>query len=193
MSKVLIGRQTLALIGRPGIESFTEESPEARQVAMWYDSARKESMSAFNFTFNRRTAALALHSEPATDMWAFRYAMPSNCLKVWKVFQEGSKRAQPFEIALVGEELTILTNVQFAYAQYGFDLEVTDLFTSSYIKALRYLIAHYIAPNLNGEIGIKMSPEYLKAYIAHIKMAAAEDANGELDREEEEPAVLRVR
>lgn len=193
MSKVLIGRQSLALIGRQGIESFTEDSPEARQVSTWYDTARQECLSAYNFTFNRKTAALASHPTAPTDSWSYRYAQPANCLRVWKVFSEGAKTAQPFEISLMGEELTILTNAPNAYAQYGFDLEVTSLFSAGFIRALRYLIAHYIAPNLNGEVGIKQAPNLLQVHSAYLKVAAAEDANGEHDREEEEPSVLRVR
>lgn len=193
MSKVLIGRQSLALIGRPGIESFTENSPEARQVAIWYDPARRECLSAYNFTFNRKTAALAAHTAPPTDSWLYRYAMPSNSLRVWKLFSEDSKQAKPFEISLVGEELTILSNTPNAYAQYGFDLEVTTLFSPGFTRALRYLIAHYLAPNLNGEMGVKQAQSLLQVHSAYLKMAAAEDANGEMDREEEEPSVLKVR
>ena len=193
MSKVLIGRQTLALIGRSGIESFTENSPEARQVSIWYDDCRKESLAAHNFSFNRKTVALALHTTDPTDSWMYRYAMPANSLKVWKVFASDSKKAQPFEISLVGEELTILTNVQFAYCQYGFDLETTNLFSPTFIKALRYLLAHYIAPNLNGTVGDQKSDKYLKAHRAYLSQAAVESANGELDRDEEEPAVTRLR
>lgn len=193
MSKVLIGRQSLALIGRPGIESFTENSPEARQVAIWYDPARQECLSAYNFTFNRKTVALATHPTEPTDNWLYRYAVPSNSLRVWKLFSEGSKQAQPFEISLVGEELTILSNTPNAYIQYGFDLENTNLFSPGFIRALRYLIAHYLAPNLNGEVGVKQSTTLLQAHTLYLKMAAAEDANGEMDREEEEPSVLKVR
>lgn len=193
MSKVLIGRQSLALIGRPGIESFTENSPEARQVALWYDPARQECLSAYNFTFNRKTAALATHPTAPTDSWLYRYAMPANSLRVWKLFSEGSKQAQPFELSLVGDEITILTNTPNAYAQYGFDLEVTSLFSPGFVRALRYLIAHYLAPNLNGEVGVKQAPALLQTHAAYLKIAAAEDANGEMDREEEEPSVLRAR
>jgi hypothetical protein len=193
MSKVLIGRQTLTMIGRPGIESFTEESPEARQIATWYDTARKECMSAYNFTFNRKTAALSVHTEPPTDTWEYRYVIPSNCLHVWKVMAPESKKAQPFEIGLVGEELTVLTNVYQASAQYGFDLQVAELFPAAFTRALRYLLAHYVAPNLCGEVGIKQAATYLQAHAAYLKVAAAEDANGEHDREEEEPSTIRVR
>lgn len=193
MSKVLIGRQSLALIGRQSIESFDEDSPEARQVSTWYDDCRKEALAAHNFSFARRTVALAPHTEPPSDSWLFRYARPANSLRVWKVFAEGSKKAQPYELALVGEELTILSNVENAYCSYTFDLQVTDLFSPGFTKALRYLLAHYIAPNLCGEVGIKQAPQYLQAYQIFLGQAAVQDANGELDREEEEPLVLRVR
>lgn len=193
MNKVLIGRQTLALIGKPGIESFTENSAGARQINQWYDSARQEALSSHNFSFARRTAALALHSEPPTDSWLYRYTYPSNCLRVWKVFGGSSKKAQPYEIGLVGEEETILTNVESAYAQYTFDLEVVSLFSPGFIKALRYLIAHYIAPNLNGEVGIKNAPAYLQAHEKYLARAAVADANNELDRDEDEPKVIGVR
>jgi hypothetical protein len=193
MSKVLIGRQTLALIGRQSIESFEEDSPEARQVGTWYDDCRKEALAAHNFSFARRTVALALHGEPASDSWEFRYAMPPNYIRLWKVFAEGAKKAQPYELALVGEEVTLLTNVPDAYCTYTFDLQVTDLFSPGFTKALRYLLAHYIAPNLCGEVGIKQAPSYLQAYQVFLAQAAVQDANGELDRDEEEPAVLRVR
>lgn len=194
MSKVLIGRQSLALIGRSsGMESFTEDSPEARQVALWYDPSRQESLSSYNFSFNRKTLALAAHTEAPTDNWAFRYVYPANCLHVWKIFSESSKKAQPFEISLVGEEKTILTNTEQAYAQYGFDLQITELFSASFTRALRYLVAHYMAPNLAGEVGIKLSDSLLKSHVAFLNKAATEDANGELDREEEDPSTVRVR
>jgi hypothetical protein len=112
---------------------------------------------------------------------------------VWKVFADGSKRAQPYEVSLVGEERTILTNVENAYCQYCYDLQTVDLFSAAFIKALRYLLAHYIAPNLNGEIGIKMSEKYWQIYQKTLAQAAVADANNEMDRDEEDPRVLQVR
>ncbi len=193
MSKVSIGRQTLSMIGRSGIESFEEESPEARQLKEWFDPARKEALAAYNFSFARRTAALALHPTPPLDTWQYRYTYPAGALRIWKVFVPGTKKAQPYEIALVGEELTILTDVSVAHVTYTFDLEVTTLFSSYFIKALRYLLAHYIAPNLNGEAGISSAAGYLTAHRTYLAEAAVNDANNEFDREEDDPAVIRVR
>jgi hypothetical protein len=114
-------------------------------------------------------------------------------LRVRKVSAEGSKKAYPHELSLVGEEITLLTNVENAFCTYTFDLEVTALFSPGFTQALRYLLAHYIAPILCGEVGIKLAPSYLQTYRALLQLAAVNDANGEMDREEEEPAVVRAR
>lgn len=193
MSGIAIARQALALLGRSSIESFTEQSPEARQAKTWYDPSRREALSYHDFSFARKTTALAEHSEAATDSWKYRYAKPANCLRVWKVFAEGSKTAQPFEEALVGEQMTILTDVPNAYVQYTFDLEVTDLFSPLFTRALRYLMAHYMGPNLAGEVGMKLSERHYATYEAAIAKAAVADSNGEYPRDQEEPEVLRVR
>lgn len=193
MNKVEIGRQSLALIGRSSIETFDEDSPEARQVRIWYDPSRRECLESHNFSFSRKVDFLATHPTAPNSGWSFRYKMPGDSLKVWKVMYEGNKKSYPYEISVVGEEQTIQTNVEKAVAQYTFDLQVAELFSPSFTKGLRYLIAHYIAPNLNGEIGIKKAEEYLKASQAFLLRAAASDANGEQDRDDEEPEVLSVR
>jgi hypothetical protein len=81
-----ICNRALSSIGaQTTISSLGEQSPEAVQCALWYDSTRKQLLRTANWGFARRQVALTLLGE-LTDAttpfpYLFKYAYPADCLK----------------------------------------------------------------------------------------------------------------
>lgn len=79
---VQIANLSLSRIGtRSTISDTAEDSPEARAFTIVYEQARDETLEAADWGFARAQRALADLGTPPVD-WQFRYAYPSDCLKI---------------------------------------------------------------------------------------------------------------
>jgi hypothetical protein len=84
---IQIANLSLSRIGtRSSIADLTEDSPEARAFSTVYDQARDETLEAVDWGFARARRALADLGSPPVD-WLFRYAYPSDCLKIRSLMQ----------------------------------------------------------------------------------------------------------
>jgi hypothetical protein len=104
--QVEICNQALAAIGtRSTISSLTEDSPEARQCSMQYESTLKQLLRGAHWSFARTFKALALlKAVPGTPEatttstswdstyppppWAYSYAYPADCLMLRYVVKQ---------------------------------------------------------------------------------------------------------
>jgi hypothetical protein len=194
---VTISNFVLSHIGAGVIESFTERSELARKAALWYEFSRKEALEAFDWGFARKRAALALHSDyPPEGRWSFRYQYPADCLKAREIQNPFGTKANaiPFSIerATSSPVKTILTDAEDAVLVYTFDLEDTSLFSNYFIDALSHLIASRLAPPITGNH--KDVKEYeFQVYVAMLRVAAAHDANENVDDEPRDPDWIRTR
>jgi len=197
ISPVVIGRMALSHIGaRSRIESLTENSNEAKEVNLWYDFARKQTLEAFNWNHARKRITLALHGDDAPDgVWKFRYQYPSDCLKAraienpripvrsagffGRTFDEltGLQRdAVPYEVEISTDGTkSILTNLEEAKLVYTFDQENTALFTELFIEAHSRALASKIAFTLTNRR--EAATDQLKIFFLVLDRAAAVDGN----------------
>lgn len=187
VSDVGIGNMALSNIGtKSTIQSFAEESPEAKQINQWYTYSRLQVLEAFNWSFARKRLTLAVHGDAAPDgIWAFRYQYPADCVSFRNMQNPVSRNAPPvpFEIE-ISDDLTksIVTDLEFAIGVYTFDLEVTALFSSHFVETLSHRLGAHIALSLTGKRNIK--GDMINIYNALILEAPAYNANEE---EEEAP------
>lgn len=197
ISSVRIANMALSNIGaRSTIESFDEQSPEARECKLWYDWARRQTLESFDWNFASRRAALALHSEDAPkNVWTYRYQYPASCLVAREIVNPLGPRADavPFEVEndATGEQKTILTDMEGAILRFTFDLTTPSLFSSYFVTTLSHLLGYYIAFPLTGKLDIKAG--MLEVYNRLILTAPAFNANERVDRAPREAEWIRAR
>ena len=180
-SPVSIANMALAHIGaRSSIESLSEDSPEARQASLWYDHCRLQTLEASDWSFARKRLTLALHSEaPPEGVWTYRYQYPSDCIFARRIVNPLGPTADqvPFdiEINMIGDERTILTNLEEAVLVYTKDVASPSLFSTFFVDAVSHLLASYIAYSLTGTRQTKA--DELNIFSSILRVAAANNAN----------------
>jgi len=188
VSDVGIANLALSHVGAATlIESFDEDTEEARQTRAFYHQSRREVLEAYDWNFARRRQGAALHgdtiSETATDplagVWGFRYQYPADCIVIRKVQNALSPPADatPFdvELSLNGKEKTVLTDMEDAVLVYTSDLEDTPLFSSMFVTSLALLLGSKIAWPLTQKR--KLALELFGQYRSTLPAATASNAN----------------
>lgn len=191
ISATRIANMSLSHIGaQSDIESLTEESPAAKECALWYDFARQQALESFDWNFARKRVAGTLHADtisttsnqPYTGTWAFRYKYPGDCLSMRKIQSPASPPADaiPYtvELSLNGDEKTVLTNMENAVLVYTFDQEEVSLYTAGFVVAFSFALATAISFGLTGKLSIQKAME--DKFIRTVGQAGAQMQNEEV-------------
>jgi hypothetical protein len=137
-----IANMALSRLGtRATIADLTENSTEARQINLWYATIRDDLQGMLDFNFNRVTRALSSSGTPPAR-WAYSYAYPADCLKMWRLDFAGgwywhrwNGLAIPFEIASDGVNQFLLCNDSVTTAVFGQRVTDPAQFSSAFILA----------------------------------------------------------
>lgn len=197
VSPVLIGNMALSHIGANStIESLTENSAGAKQVNIWYQYARRQSLAAFDWNFARKRLLLALHSEAApSGDWSFRYQYPADCLVARAIVNPSgwTNDAVPFQVETnsTGDVRTILTNMEEATLAYTFDQQDTTLFSEFFVELLSYNLAAKIAQPITGKVQLKQL--MMQTYQQMLAVAPAQNANEGVQRGPRDAEWIRAR
>jgi hypothetical protein len=199
LSKVRIGNMALSHIGTDStIESFTETSAEAKEVELWYDYSRLQTLASYDWSFARKRLTLATHSDdPPDGVWAYRYQYPSDCTKFRKIqnptgsplvtFQadtdvSNAEDAIPFDVEIspsLGTK-SILTDLNEAVGVYTFDQEAPELFSPFFVEMLSRALATHLCYALTGNIELKKQITLEFAQMS--RLAPSMDANEQVER-----------
>lgn len=180
ISAVTICNMAIGNIGNSQpIEDFypNERSTEAFQATLWYEHARRQALEDHDWNFARKRVALSIHEEAApTGIWTYRYVYPSDCIKARFIESPSGPLGDmvPFEIEVISSEKTILTDAESANLIYTRDQTLTSLFSSKFVSTLSYLLAHYMAFPLTGDIRIKQNA--LEMYQGMLRSASGSNA-----------------
>ncbi len=185
-----IGNMALSRLGtRATIADLTENSTEARQLKLWYETVRDELQSLVDWNFNRVSQALAASGTPPAR-WASSYAYPSDCLRMRRLdFGDASwvagLPATGFEIASNGSGTFLYCNEDQVSAVYAQRVTDPARFTPGFILAFVDCLAASVA------LAITQKAD-LAERLAHraqerIERAMADSANegmmpGDMDR-----------
>lgn len=196
ISPVKIGNMALSHIGASSsVESFTENSSEAKQLKLWYDFSRRQALEALDWNFARKRQVLASHSDDAPGTWLYRYQYPTDCLSIREIENPYGKGADAVAFEIESSEdggtKTILTDLSPATAIYTFDCTSTNLYSSMFIEALSYLLAHHISFSLNGKKDLKLT--MLETYVGVLRLASAQNANERVDEPPRDAEWIRDR
>ena len=181
---------------RSTIESFTENSAEARQINLWYEYSRLQALESFNWNFALKRITMAVHSEAApTDVWTYRYQYPADCITAREIVNPAGKLADavPFDIEIdaTGNEKTILTDVQDAKLLYTYDVQAPTIFSAFFVEVLSHLLAYHICFSITGDLKIKAAQ--LQIYTALMSKAPAYNANERMEAAPREASWIRGR
>lgn len=178
-SVVNICNMALSQIGsdaRVSSISPPDGSVEAGHCADFYNLARTEMLEAGNWQFSKRRAALASVTS-VSSQWAFAYAVPSASLRILRVLKAGAADdADSADFMQEGD--VVYTNEENATAVYLVDVTDTTKFTPSFVSALSFLLASYIAgPIIKGSEGMKISDAMRQRALFLSGQSAALSAN----------------
>lgn len=127
-----------------------EASSQARLCARYYPLARDSAIETHAWGFATRRAQLApVVVPPAYEgEWAFAYAKPNLCLRLWQVYVPGLTepgRSEDFaeETAADGSSL-ILTNAEGAFGKYVVSVTDTTRYPPSFVNYLSFELAGYL-------------------------------------------------
>ena len=190
-SKEVLARGTLDIIGSEAVlESFTEQSPAARKVALFYDQTIEETLEAFDWGFARKSQLLSASAVDPVNSWIYRYDEPEDCVAPRRILSPLGRKADypPFEKEIIdGDIKTILTDVEKARLQFTKRITNTLLFSPLFVSAARHRLGYYIAPSLLGRNARAVQGDMENAFVKIIKAAADSDANTEKVEEDQEP------
>ena len=83
LTQIAIWNRALGFLGARSIAAEDENTPEALQCRLYWDSARRQALRDYPWAFAQRRAWLARVALPAgfEQEYRFAYALPGACLK----------------------------------------------------------------------------------------------------------------
>lgn len=204
-----ICNMALSHIGaRATVSSITppDGSVEAGYCATFYDAARTEMLEPGTWRFALARAALALVATNPSTVWAYAYAMPSNCMTPKRILREGANLtvfnqdrytfnpsdndSADFEI----EGDVLFTNQPDAVLVYVRDVTDTTKFTPTFTTALSYMLASYLAgPIIKGTEGTRTGDAMRERAMALADIAAAASTNASSTTNDFTPSSIQAR
>lgn len=81
--------RALMSIGANGITSFEEGTTEAQAAANKYETAKKDLLSIYRWTFNQNETYAARLNSDEMAVYKYLYELPEDCLRVMTVKEDG--------------------------------------------------------------------------------------------------------
>lgn len=118
-------------------------SAEAEHCARFYPIARNEMLEDYEWTFARKRALLAELTNDRDD-FAYRYALPSDCLKPRRLLPDGYSDDRNDSSVYQWEGDSIYTDEANAVLVYTFLLTDTTKFSPMFVTALSFKLAGFL-------------------------------------------------
>jgi hypothetical protein len=148
-AEVDLCNRALSRLGtRATIAALSENSTEARTVSIWYAATRDALLRVHDWNFARRRVALAdLGSPSPRDMgnWAYRFALPSDCLRLLRLETLPGLPSPRFEVARDGAGRIVLCDEPAPLAVYTARITDPSLFDTGFAQALVDQLAAHVA------------------------------------------------
>lgn len=141
-------------------------SVEAGLCARFYGIARREALERGTWRWAKKRVSLGLATSNQSTEWTYAYVIPSDCIKLLKVLQGEAPIESPYfcgfqaaqtemkGAAFDTEGQTLLTHAEDASLLYLADVTDTTKYSASFMAAVSYLLAAYLAgPVLKGVQG----------------------------------------
>jgi len=186
--KLQIFNMALQNIGQNLLNSVNEDTKEAKELSLRYDSCRRFVLSSHRWSFAMKRMLLNADAETPAFNWQYQYQLPVDCLKVVSTKNnEASKNyisnpiidetkvsglaaEQPDDFIVEGKK--ILTNLSSMGIIYIADIIDESLFSQGFVDALSYYLAYAVSERLKGSANNDM----LTMYQNQISTAKTTDA-----------------
>lgn len=139
-------------IARSIANRTSERSEEAIQCNRFYEQARDEVLTAFPWPFATKYTELGLVEEDPNNDWAYAYRYPSDCMYARRLVTVAGRRdgnPPPFRIGQDSQGKLIYTDEADAVLEYTVSVTDEGRFDALFVKALSFLLGHYIAMPLS--------------------------------------------
>ena len=178
--KLHIWNMALGWLGARTIAAEDENTQEAVQCRLYWDSARRQALRDYPWSFARRRAWLAALPLPSgwENEYSHAYALPADCVKVLGLRLPSG---QPLTYTLAHHPAagrqTLLTRGAEALLLYSADVENTELFDDLFAHALARKLAALTAAALlrNNSAKIKEMEELYRAALPPAREADASE------------------
>ena len=181
-SEVDICNIALAHIGElPNVSSINppEGSAHAEKCKTFYPMARDVALEHRNWSFALRRVTLAALTNDS-QQWRYKYALPSDCLRPIELSQADiDDSLSPYLEGLtdyVVEGRAIYTNVPLATLRYLRRTTDTNLFPPTFVNAVSWLLASYLAGAITRDVKIKQWA--YEVFLQELGTSAQSVANG---------------
>lgn len=176
----------------PNISSIDppEGSVESEFCATFWPQARDMALSSFSWGFATQIQSLA-QVKSRVSGWAYQYALPVDCLRVDEVLTAEGLDSQEFEIVAEGRVRYIFSNTDKARVKGVFRVENPLLYSATFVDAVSYLMASYLAMPVTKDI--KLKEVYLQSFRQVIEAAQVIDSNQSYKKDNETAAWLEAR
>lgn len=179
LTQIAIWNRALGFLGARSIAAEDENTPEALQCRLYWDSARRQALRDYPWAFAQRRAWLARVALPSgfEQEYRFAYALPEACLKAHEVRHEGLL-PRPFCLARdpAGDATILLTSASRALLLYTEDVrhchQFDDLFAHMLARKLACLLAAPLLKSNRQKIA-----ELEQLYSASLPQARQSDAS----------------
>lgn len=200
-SETDIANMALAHLGEDAtVDSFDppDGSVHAEHCARFYPVARDMCLEAAQPSFARTTVQLT-EAITAGDDYGFAYTLPSDCLKVLRIYEEEWRRdltgIDEFEVETSADGQRILMcDLETPQLMYVRKVDDTSKFSPSFTLALSYLLASILAgPVLKGDTGQAANKYWMSIWRAFIGTASVLDTSNQRLNIEQWPSGILAR
>lgn len=181
---------------RAAISQPDEQSAAAAVCRLHYDMTRDALLASHDWSFARRRVLLADLGSPP-QLWAYRYQMPSNCIRDRRITPGMAGAAVRYEVAgdvddQGGDIQVLLTNISPAELVYTARVTNTELYPPLFVEALAWSLATATADTITADT--RRQDRAAKRAEYWTAIAAADDLNRGMKGEIQPlPESLRVR
>ena len=172
-TKIDIANMALRRIGETGIESFDEQSDNAKVLGDFYDNDRKAVLREYPWSFAVKTQELTATTNTPPD-WSYEFALPADILYLISPAEAGRDFSDDlYEI----RGTSLYTDVSELTVRYVYDITDTAKFDSLFVTAFSFLLASDIAMPRTGDPSIQanMASGYFNAITKARGMSGAEN------------------
>lgn len=156
-------------------------SAEAEHARRFYPIARNEMLEAHPWTFATKRVLLAEQVNDRDD-WAYRYALPADCLKPRRVLPDGYTDTENDGVTYEWEGASLYTNEATATLVYTYLQTDTTKFSPLFVIALSYLLASYLSGPIAKDPSGRTQNALRAAATAELGKARMSNANASTTR-----------
>lgn len=189
--KITLTRQALLHLGSDSLlESFSEESKEAKVANIFFEDAKRASLRDYNWNFATSEKPLALYGT-ASGEYLYQYKYPNNCVKARKIVSPIPDLDIPFKVGSDGGVQVIKTNQEQAVLEYTEDVEISQVIDASFLEAFTLKLALMLVMPLSANASLldRLEQRYQRALFK----AETNDANEGQAEEQPVPDWIKSR